>query len=154
MRAWWPVFAAIALIALGFVGELMVEAAIEEGQRSFSPQVPVMLEAVVRIIGVALMLGMGWLVLSGPRHRLPGLVMVLIGAYLSVVPALSLVSGITMPPLTLEAYQYPLGLLLWIGGAVMVMGLVALIGPSRPDSSIVQQPRRSVDEVEVLPQPR
>ncbi|HET6379614.1 MAG TPA: hypothetical protein VFH63_01075 [candidate division Zixibacteria bacterium] len=63
-------------------------------------------------------------------------------------------TGIAMPPLTLEVYQYPVGLLLWIGAAVMDLGLVALIWPTRSNPSIVEGPRRSMDQVEVSPQPR
>lgn len=156
MRAWWGVVAAVVLIGLGYVGDRLVGAAFVEAARTFSMQVAVAAEGVTRVIAVVLMVGLGWLVMAGPRGRLPGAVMLVGGGYFVLVPLNFVLFGDTgvVLPFVTEAYAYATRLMLWAGTLVAVLGLVELAWPiSR--SAPAQQPRREVapDTAEVSIQP-
>lgn len=133
MRAWSGVLVAVVLIVFGYLGDQLVGAALEEARRTFSTQWAVLLDGLTRVLAVVLMIGLGWLVFSGPRDRLAGLVMLIAGGYFALVPAFSFAllvnTGIALPPFAIEAYQ-PTGLLPWSGAVVMVLGLVALLWPT------------------------
>lgn len=121
MRAWWALIAGVALIALGYLGDQVVGAAFEEARATFSSQWAIALDGVARVVAVALMVGLGWLVFTASRHRAVGAVMVVVGGYFALVPALSFAlltnTGISLPPFALEAYKYPTNLLLWTSTA-------------------------------------
>jgi nucleoside recognition membrane protein YjiH len=139
MRAWWALAAGLALIVFGYLGDRVVGAAFEEARRTFSSQWAIALDGVTRLVAVALMVGLGWLVFSGPRQRVVGSLMVVVGGYFALVPAFSFAllanTGISLPPFALEAYQYPANLLLWTSAAVAVLGLVELFWPTPSHST-------------------
>jgi hypothetical protein len=134
VRAWWTVLAGVVLIALAYLGDRTVGAAFEEARRRFDIGSVLMLDAVARLIAVGLMVVLGWFVLRRPRARLPGVVMLVVGAYFALVPGLSFAFlaefGISSPLFAMEAYQYPTDLTLWSGAVVMVLGLVQLFWPT------------------------
>lgn len=156
MRAWWGVVAAVVLIGLGYVGDRLVGAAFIEAARTFSMQGAVAAEGVTRVIAVVLMVGLGWLVMAGPRGRLPGAVMLVVGGYFVLVPlsfVLSADTGLVLPFVT-EAYAHATRLMLWAGALVAVLGVVELAWPtSRPAPA--GQPSREVapDGAEISVQP-
>jgi hypothetical protein len=137
MRAWWALTAGVALMALGYLGDRFVGAAFEEGRQTFSSQWAFALDGVTRLVAVALMVGLGWIVFRGPRQRTVGALMLVIGGYFALIPVSFAVltnTEISLPPLAFEAYQYPY-LLLWTSAAVAVLGLVELFWPT-PSQSI------------------
>ena len=101
MRAWWALTAGIALMALGYLGDRLVGAAFEEARRTFSSQSALALDSVTRLVAVALMVGLG-LARLGPRQRTVGALMVVVGGYFALLPALSIAlranAGINLPP--------------------------------------------------------
>ncbi len=143
MRAWWGALAGIGLIAVAYLGDQTVGAAVDEARRGADGYWTLTLDAVARLIAVGLMVGLGWLVLRGARARLPGAVMVVVGGYFASVSALSFAfltnTGIILPPFAWEAYQYPTSLTLWAGAVVMVLALVELIWPTPEPDSVSQQ---------------
>ena len=156
MRAWWALTAGVALMALGYLGDRLVGAAFEEARATFSSQWAFALDGVSRLVAVALMVGLGWIVFSGPRQRTVGALMLVIGGYFALVPisfAVLTNTGISPPPLAFEAYQYPY-LLLWTSAAVAVLGLVELFWPT-PSHSIDESghPEVRADEAGVSTQP-
>lgn len=157
MRRWWGVLAAIGLIALGYVGDQVVGAAFEDARRTFSNQFAMALDGVARVLAVILMIGLGWLVFSGSRDRLAGLVMLVVGGYFALAPPLSFAlltnTGISLPPFVFEAYQYPTNLLLWTGAVVMVLGLVQLVWPTALSTTAGTMPERSANREQVSSQP-
>jgi hypothetical protein len=157
MRAWWGVLAAVVLIALGYAGDQLVGAAFEQARRTFSSQWAVVLDGLTRVLAVVLMIGLGWLVLSGPRDRLAGLVMLIAGGYFALVPAFSFAlltnTGVPLPPFATEAYQYPTSLLLWTGAVVMVLGLVELLWPTDRSATAMEMRREPPVTGEVSSQP-
>ena len=111
-----------------------VGAAFEEGRQTFSSQWAFALDGVTRLVAVALMVGLGWIVFRGPRQRTVGALMLVIGGYFALIPsrpsfAVLTNTEISLPPLAFEAYQYPY-LLLWTSAAVAVLGLVELFWPT------------------------
>ena len=125
-------------MALGYLGDRLVGAAFEEARRTFSSQWAFALDGVTRLVAVALMVGLAWLVFSGPRQRTVGAPMLLVGGYVALVPisfALLTNTGISPPPFAFEAYQYPTDLLPWTSAAVAVLGLVELLWPT-PSHSV------------------
>ena len=147
MRAWWGVLVAVVLIALGYAGDLLVGAAFEEARRDFSSQWSVVLDGLARVVAVILMIGLGWLVFSGPRDRLAGLVMLVVGGYFALVPAFSFAllsnTGIPLPPFAIEAHQSPTSFLLWTGTVVMVLGLVEVLWPTNRSATALDVRRAS-----------
>ena len=134
MRAWWALAASIALILLAYVGDEIIAAALKEGTRNFSVAWPVTLGAIARVLAVALITGLGWLVFQGPRQRLVGAVMLVFGMYLALGQFLNIVvlgnTGIALWP-DLIAYDGPAGLLVWTSAGVAVLGFVELVWPSK-----------------------
>lgn len=153
MRAWLGALAGVALIALAYAGDQVVGAAFEEGRRTFTNEWAVALDGVTRVLAVILMAGLGWLVFRGPRERLPGLVMLVVGGYFALVPPLSFAllanTGIRLPPFTIEAYQYPTNLVLWTGAVVMVLGMVELLWPTARSAHAGTAPQRSASGREI-----
>jgi hypothetical protein len=143
MRAWSGALAGIGLIAVAYLGDQTVGAAVDEARRTFDASWMLTLEVVARLIAVGLMVGLGWLVLRGARARLPGAVMLVVGGYFALVPGLSFAflanAGISLPPFAWEAYQYWTSLTLWAGAVVMVLGLVELIWPTPEPEPVSQQ---------------
>jgi hypothetical protein len=145
MRAWWALTAGVALMALGYLGDRLVGAAFEEGRQTFSSQWAFALDGVTRLVAVALMVGLGWIVFRGPRQRTVGALMLVIGGYFALIPVSFAVltnTEISLPPLAFEAYQYPY-LLLWTSAAVAVLGLVELFWPA-PSQPIDESGRPEV----------
>lgn len=130
MRAWWVVLAGAGLIALAYLADQTVGAAFDEARRRFGTGPVMALDAVTRLIAVGFMIGLGWLVMRGPRARVPGAVMLVAGGYFALVPGLvfALVANTPyseppfIPPFALEVYRYSSHLTLWAGAVVMVLG--------------------------------
>ena len=157
MGAWRGVLVAVVLIALGYAGDLLVGAAFDEARRTFSSQWAVVLDGLTRVLAVVLMIGLGWLVFSGPRDRIAGRVMLIAGGYFALVPAISFAlltnTGIPLPPFAIEAYRYPTSLLLWMGAVVMVLGLVELLWPTDRSASATEMRREQALTGEVSTHP-
>lgn len=158
MRAWWPLIAGMALMALGYLGDRVVGAAFDEAISTVSNQWMIALEGVTRVVAVALMVGLGWLVFSGPRRRAVGALMVVVGGYFALVPALSFAlltnTGNSLPPFALEAYQASTSLLRWTSATMMVLGLLELLWPRpAPVARNIHGAEFRSDRSELAPRP-
>ena len=138
MRGVRILVASVAVIAVAYLADLWLADALREGLRNFEASRPAAYGGVARLLLVALLVGLGWLVLRGPRGRLSGASMVIIGLYLAlgpIYPAILANTGIPLPPLTLEAFLVDLSG--WASAAVAVLGVVMVVWPSdrRPADS-------------------
>ena len=130
-RPWLVVAASVVLILLAYVGDGIVAGALRDmranhtGLAGYSA-----VDAAARLLGVACLLGLGWLLFVGPRRRLAGAVMLVIGSYVALGLILWAVGG---PSIALFASaRHPIVLTLWMGSGVALLGLVELIWPTRP----------------------
>jgi drug/metabolite transporter (DMT)-like permease len=123
--------ASVAVIAIAYLTDMWLADAFREGIQNFEASRPAAYGGVARLLLVALLVGLGWLVLRGPRGRLTGASMVIIGLYLAlgpIYPAILVNTGVPLPPLTLEAF--PVDLSGWASAAVAVLGVVMVVWPS------------------------
>lgn len=123
--------AAIALLALAFVADLIVEEVRRWGTSSFRSAEALAVVAVGQVVFAALLVGLAWLVITGPRSRPVGLAMALVGGYVALLPAVlwldvDLVSSL---PFALR-HSLGIGAFAWTGAVVAVLGVVELARPT------------------------
>lgn len=124
--------ASVLVIVVTYLLDRVLADAIHEGVRTFRTFDAYAWVGISRFAVVALLAGLGWLVMRGPRSRPVGAAMVVIGMYLGlaqIYPALLADTGISAFPLTIEA----LGggdMAIWASATVAVLGLASLIWPS------------------------
>lgn len=83
-RPWWPLIGSVTLIAVSYpVGDIVSDARVELA--TGLTRGPFLIETTVRFATVAALIGIGWLVLHGPRSRVVGALMLAVGAYVAVV---------------------------------------------------------------------
>lgn len=131
MRGARILVASVAVIAIAYLTDMWLADAFREGFQNFEASRPAAYGGVARLLLVALLVGLGWLVLRGPRGRLTGASMVIIGLYLAlgpIYPAILVNTDVPLPPLTLEAF--PVDLSGWASAAVAVLGVVMVVWPS------------------------
>jgi hypothetical protein len=123
--------AAIALLALAFVADLVVEEVIRWGAANFRSAEALAVVTVVRVGLAALIVGLAWLVFAGPRSRLAGLVMALAGGYVALIPVVLWLSFDQVSRLPF-AFVHSLGIsaFAWTGAVVAVLGVIELARPT------------------------
>lgn len=135
MRAWWGFVLAAVVIGVAYVADGVVGRMIQEGRATFSTLNAIAFEAIVRVAIVASMVALAWLVLRGPRSRTVGLAMAIIGFAIALVPALGLVfsanTEIALPSFIFEIEGAPTDFVLWAAAAVLVLGVVEIVSPTR-----------------------
>ena len=130
-RPWLILAASVALILLAYVGDGIVAGALREMRANHTGFAQLFaLEAAVRLLGAACLLGLGWLLFVGPRQRLAGALMLVIGGYVALGYILWAVAGPSIA--LLVSARHPTVLTLWMGSGVALLGLVELVWPSSP----------------------
>jgi hypothetical protein len=135
MRAWWGFALAAVVIGTSYVADGVVSRMIQEGRATFSSMNAIAVEAIVRVAIVGLVVALAWLVFRGPRSRPVGLAMALLGFIVALVPPLSLVISANLetalPPFVFEFVGNPTDFVLWAAAAVLVLGVVEIVSPTR-----------------------
>ena len=134
MRAWWGFALSALVIAVAYLADGIVGRMIQEGRATFSSLDAIAVEAIVRVVIVASMVALAWLVFRGPRSRPAGLAMAIIGFAVALVPSLSLVfsanSDIALPSILFEIEGGPTDFVLWAAAAVLVLGVAEMVSPT------------------------
>ena len=134
MRAWWGFALSVLMIGVAYVADGIVGRMIQEGRATFSSLEAIAVEAIVRVVIVASMVALAWLVFRGPRSRLVGLAMAIIGFAVALVPSLSLVfsakTEIALPSILFEIAGGPTDFVLWAAAAVLVLGVAEIVSPT------------------------
>jgi len=137
MRGGQILIASVLVIVVTFILDRVLADAIHEGVRTFHTFDAYAWVGISRFAVVALLAGLGWLVMRGRRSRpVVGAAMVVIGMYLGlaqIYPALLANTGISALPLTIEA----LGggdMAIWASATVAVLGLASLVWPSSAEA--------------------
>lgn len=128
MRGARILVASVAVIAVAYLTDMWLADAFREGFQNFEASRPAAYGGVARFLLVALLVGLGRLVLRGPRGRLTGASIVIIGLYLAlgpIYPAILVSTDVPLPPLTLEAF--PVDLSGWANAVVAVLGVVMVV---------------------------
>ena len=132
MRGGQILIASVLVIMVTFLLDRVLADAIHEGDRTFRSFHAYAWVGVSRFAVLALLAGLGWLVMRGPRSRPVGAAMVVMGMYLGLAqsyPALLENTVISAFPLTMEA----LGggdMAIWASATVAVLGLASVVWPS------------------------
>ena len=135
MRAWVTLIASIGMVVVAYAADRVIVVAWQNaGAFPETARTAVGMNVIVGAAVVALMVGLGWLVLRGPRDRGVGLAMLAIGLYASLVLPLGIVMRVAFP-FALDAFELPSHLLRLAGTVVAVLGLVQILpseaeGPS------------------------
>lgn len=135
MRARWGFVLSALVIGVAYVADGIVSGMIRQGRATFSSLEAIAVEAIVRVVIVASMVALAWLVFRGPRSRPAGLAMAIIGFAVAVVPSLSLVlsakTEIALPSILFEVVGGPTDFVLWAAAAVLVLGVAEILSPTR-----------------------
>jgi hypothetical protein len=138
MRAWWGFGVGAVLIAAAYAADVVVGNALEDARQTFSSASVAWLEPLTRLGVLAALLGLAWLVFRGPRSRIVGLAMVVVGGYLGLVPELSLMvlanTDIQLPPFAIELLSQSTGFVLWAATGVAVLGAIELLAPTSAEA--------------------
>lgn len=123
------------MIGAAYAADIFVGNALDESARTFSGTSVQALDTVTRIGVLAVLLGLAWLVFQGPRSRIVGLAMVVVGGYVGLVPQLSIAflvdTGIQLPPLVNELLSHSTSFVIWAATGVAVLGVIELLVPTR-----------------------
>lgn len=134
MRAWWGFGVGAVMIAAAYALDVVVGNALEESRRTFTGSSVEALQTLARIGVLAALLGLAWLVFRGPRSRMVGLAMVVVGGYVGLVPELSIEflanTAIQLPPLAIELLGQSTGFAFWAATGVAVLGVIELLVPT------------------------
>ena len=134
MRAWWGFALSALVIGVAYLADGIVGRLIHEGRATFSTLEAIAVQAIVRVVIVAAMIALAWLVFRGPRSRLVGLAMAIIGFAVALVPSLSLVisakTEIALPSILFDVQGGPTDFVLWAAAAVLVLGVAEIISPT------------------------
>lgn len=151
MRGGWILIASAFVIGVAFLLDRVLAEAIREGARTFQTFNAFAWVGIARFAVVAVLIGLGWLVMRGPRSRPVGAAMLVIGLYLGlaqIYPTLLSDTGISAFPLTIEALEGG-DMAIWASATVAILGLVNLLWPSptvapaAPDEAVPSQHEES-----------
>ena len=135
MRAWWGFALSALVIGAAYIADGLVGRMIQEGRATFSSLNAIAVEAIVRVAIVASIVAIAWPVFRGPRSRPVGLAMAITGFAVALVPSLSLVfsanTEIALPSFLLEIGDAPTDFVVWAAAAVLVLGVVEIVSPTR-----------------------
>jgi hypothetical protein len=132
MRGMWLLVGAIVLIAAAWLGDRLVESLVRQGAGQFDMTPALTVSVLSTPATMAGVLGLGWLALRGPRGRLAGAVMLIIGAWIALLP---LLVWLNIPQaIGLTAFiglVSPRGdLIVWASAGVAVIGALCLARPT------------------------
>jgi hypothetical protein len=122
------ILAAVALIVSYLADEWLASVRLE-ARRQFDTPTFVYAETGVRLVLVALLVVVGWVVLRGPRSRAIGAILVVVGLAVALTPILWFI-GPPIPGFLVSTLSYGSGLLLWTGATIAALGLASLIRPT------------------------
>jgi len=132
--AWWALVASLALMVAAYLTDRYVAGVIKEAELQFSVSWLVTVETLARLLSVAFLAGLGWLVLRGPRRRLVGVAMAIVGLYVALAPWIDITllanSGVSLPLHPDIFVGGPMDLLLWASAVVAVLGAIEIAWPS------------------------
>jgi hypothetical protein len=132
VRGVWLLIGAILLIAAAFLGDQLVDSLLRQGAAQFDMTPALIVSVLGTFATMAGVLGLGWLAIRGPRGRLAGGAMLLIGAYIALLPLLvvwNIPQTIGLPVL-LELVTPRSGLIIWASAGVAVIGALCVARPT------------------------
>ena len=141
MRAWSGFLLGVVLIVLAWAADVWVDGAIASARPTGQSAPIVAAAALLRVALVAGTIALTWTAIRGPRSRLVGLSMTVVGFYVGILPQLgpwlSELTGLAMPPLTIEILDGvgTTAFTLWVATVVFVLGLVGIVRPTGPSWS-------------------
>jgi hypothetical protein len=128
------VAASVALLLLAYVTDGLLAGALRELRLNHSGSARFLaVDAAARLLGAACLLGLGWLVVIGPRQRAAGAVLLVIGTYVAVGLVLWAVGAASIA--VFAGAKYPTDLTMWMGSGIAILGLVELVWPSKAPSA-------------------
>ncbi len=134
MRAWLGLGLGAVLIGAAYAADVIVSDAIQRGRATSDSSTALAAESIARVAVVVFVLALAWLVFRGPRSRLVGLAMAILGFYVGLVPPLSPAflgnTDIPLPPLAWEVLSQSTEFTLWAATSVMALGIVELLRPT------------------------
>jgi hypothetical protein len=137
--AWWPFLGSIGLLAGAYAAEWVKARYFESIVNDPSPPLAgpdlgpwTLMAWVIRLVAMALFVGLAWLVFRGPRGRVVGLAMLAIGLYFPVA-VLVYQATYDFAPVALPLLNVADGTgdtVVWISVGIVVLGAIALIWPT------------------------
>jgi hypothetical protein len=131
MRGLVILIVALGLLAGAYLADGLVNQLVRDGARNFDSAPATLAWVLVRVAAVAGILALGWLALRGPRSRLIGGAMLVVGAYVTLALPMFMLGLLPLALLPFFAEQVGRSdVILWTGSAVAVIGALCLARPS------------------------
>jgi hypothetical protein len=132
MRIARPLIASVAVLLVAWAGDLIIGRELRHAATAFGSESTLFGIASARLVAVALLLMVARTVFDGPRRRLVGAAMLVIGLFFVYWPSLQS-AGLPVAPGTFaDAYAVPTAMLAWTAGGVALLGAATIAWPTRP----------------------
>jgi hypothetical protein len=131
MRTARPLIASVAVLLTAYVGDLAIGRELRHTVTAFGANAALFGIATAHLLAVVLVLLVARLVLAGPRDRLIGGVMLVIGLFFTYWPSLWTAGMPVAPGILRDVYSVPTELLAWTGAGVAMLGAATVAWPTR-----------------------
>lgn len=131
MRSARPLIASLVVLLIAFAGDLTIGRELRHAITAFGTSSTFFGVASARLVAVILVLVVARMTIDGPRERLIGGAMLVIGLFFVYWPSLDSAGLPVAHSFLADAYSVPTALLAWTGAGVAVLGAVIAAWPTR-----------------------
>jgi hypothetical protein len=131
MRSARPLIASLAVLLVAFAGDLTIGRELRHAATAFGSSSTLFGIASARLVAVALVLVVARMAFDGPRDRLVGGTMLVIGFFFVYWPSLDSAGLPLAHAFFADAYSVPTAMLAWTAAGVAVIGAAMAAWPTR-----------------------
>jgi hypothetical protein len=131
MRSARPLISSLGVLLVAFAGDLTIGRELRHAAVAFGASSTLFGIASARLVAVALVLVVARMAFDGPRDRLIGAAMLVIGLFFVYWPSLDSAGLPLARALFADAYGVPTAMLAWTAAGVAVIGAAMAAWPSR-----------------------